>query len=339
VNKFGKTAAQSINGGSREFIRILGRIIGILFGLFCLFSGIGLLIGLVAMLAFSEMNFFGFDGNNWDALNTVIFANDGTLYVFVIGVILAMGAPAIALLYAGIKLITGAQGRIKGFAVSLTALFIIGVLLLVYGGIKTGREFASDAELTQSYVLTENVGDTLNLEVATDPIFIGRTSHHNEFSNLVKIKTDSTYYGEPVSLNFEPTTSKQFKMVIKKKSKGKNMEQAGFYARNIHFNSNIMGDTILLDPHFSTPVTDLYRGQEIEITILVPIGKFVNFGKNTSLMHWYGEEGKVMQMDEDGFSEHEEIEGSVHISEPEVKVTDDSVIIKTGNVEIKTKRD
>ena len=98
-----------------------------------------------------------------------------------------------------------------------------------------------------------------------------------------------------------------------------------------------VGDSIILSPHFTTPRNDLYRGQNLIARISIPIGKYVRFGPNSSLLTWYSEENGVMRMSEDGLESEKEYK--LKISAPNIKVTDDSVIIKTNSIEINASRD
>lgn len=345
VNKFGKNAAQNIRNGSGDFFRGLGRVFSVLFGLFILMIGLGLLGSLLSLLVFSEFTAFGIDGSNWEALNTVVFGNDGTMWVLVVGIILLLAAPAVALIYAAVKLITGSNKRIKGFALSLLSLFIIGVLLSVYGGVKTGKQFSRHAEETSTTLLAQTNSDTLHFEVIPDSIFFGRHSKNNDFTDLIRIENDKIYYGEPVSVHFEPTHNAQCKVQIVRRSEGPSMEQAGLLTRNIDYNYHVVNDSINVGAYFTTPRSDVYRGQNIEVKVFVPIGKYVSFGQNSSWITWHNEEDGVLRMSEDGLENIREQEdrinehsGEDNLEEHHLRVTDDSVVIKTGNLEIKTRR-
>jgi hypothetical protein len=343
VNRFGRSAGQQLRNASGDLFSGIIRVIAVLFGLFIMFMGFGLLVGLFSLAAFSEFNVFGFDSNNWATFNSLIFGNDGTLWVLTIGIILAMGAPAIALIYAGIKLITRTTKRIRGLGLSLLSLFIIGAIMCIYGGIKTGKQFSRDAEVTNTVILSQVTGDTLYMDVLPDNIFIGRNSHHNEFNDLVKVTPDSIYYGQPLNVRFEPSASAHFRMEIERRSNGRNMGQAGTLARNIQYTHVESGDSIQFAPYFTTPRTDHYRGQSVDIILFIPVGKYVHFGKNAQLITWHRHE-EVLQMSDDGLDEENDHDGwnrheEINIEDPSVKVTDDSVIIKTGGIEIKSKRD
>jgi hypothetical protein len=175
--------------------------------------------------------------------------------------------------------------------------------------------------------------DTLALNVMPDNIFIGRHSRYDDdFFDLIKISGDSIYYGQGMNVRFEPTSSQEFKMEIARSSQGRNMEQAGNLARNIRFNYEVRKDTVSLAPYFTTPGRDPFRGQEIDITIYVPVGKYVSFGKNTELVTWYAEEGKVRQMTRDGFEDDSRREWE------DVEIDDDAASIE-GYDSLKKVRD
>ncbi len=337
ISKAGRTASQNIRKHSGEFLHGFGRVIAVIFGLFILMIGLGLLTGLLSLIILSEFNIFGFDGDSWTTINQIVFANDGTIWIMIIGIAFALGAPAIGLIYAAIKLITGSTKRIKGFGISLLSLFIIGMIMCAYGGIRTGKEFNRHAGVDNTTLLSEVTSDTLYFNVMHDDVFIGRNSRDHDFTDLIKIDRDVIYYGDPIDIQFEASTSNQFKIDVEKKCNGKNLEQAGSLARNIVYPFVAVGDSIILSPHFTTPRNDLYRGQNLIARISIPIGKYVRFGPNSSLLTWYSEENGVMRMSEDGLESEKEYK--LKISAPNIKVTDDSVIIKTNSIEINASRD
>ncbi len=336
ISKAGRNLSQNIRDHSGNLFHGLGRVFAVIFGLFILMIGLGLLTGLFSLVILSEFNVFGFDGDSWTTINQIVFGNDGTIWVIIIGVALSMGAPAIALIYAAIKLITGSSKRIKGFGISLLSLFIIGIIMCAYAGISTGKEFSREAKVDNSTVLETITSDTLYFDVAADDIFIGRNSRHHDFTDLVKIQSDQIYYGDPIDVLFESSNSAQTKVIVEKMSNGQNLEQAGNLARNIQYPVTTVGDTIRVLPYFTTPRSDLYRGQHLDVRISVPVGKFVKFGKNSSLLTWYSEDDGVLRMTEDGLENEKNYK--MGIDSPHIKVTDDSVIIKTKNIEINTSK-
>jgi phage shock protein PspC (stress-responsive transcriptional regulator) len=323
LNTIGRNVGRNLRAHSGRGGRLLLRILARIFGGLIASLGFAMLIGLVIAAAFSEVNVAGFSGDNWDILNRLVFNGDGTMQLLAVGIVLVVVAPAVALIYAGLKLLIRSNRRIYGLGISLLSLFIIGVLLCTYGGVKTGKQFSRDATLTNSIGLSEVKGDTLVLDVMPDNIFIGRHSRHqDEFFDLIKLSGDSIYYGQGLNVRFEPTASGEFKMEIERSSQGRNMEQAGNLARNIRFGYALRQDTLSVAPYLTTPADDPYRAQEVEIIVHVPIGKYVAFGKNSELVTWYAEEGEVQRMTGDG------LEGNSDREWSDVDIESEYVIIE-----------
>lgn len=309
VGRFGRNVGQNVRAASGTFAHGLGRVLTVGFGISFLFFGIVLLISLIFFLGFSEYQFFGFDGNNWEMLDSIIFANDGTLWVLVLGVVLVMIAPALGLIYTAVKLITSSQKRIKGFGVILISLFIIGIILCTYGGVHISKQFIHDGKIVNEYAMNEMKSDTLVFESMPDNVFVGRDHRSNNFFNLIKKQDGKIFYGEPISVDFRPSKNSLFSVEIEKKSQGRNMAQAGNYARNIEYSYEFRNNTLLLSPYFTTPVEDAYRTQEIKANIYIPKGKYVRFSSNANLLTWYSDpeiSDKLLRMSEDGLVELDE---------------------------------
>lgn len=326
VGKFGKNVGHGVRAASNTFAHGLGRVIAVCFGLMFLFFGIVLLISLIFFLGFSEYQFFGFDGSNWEMLDSIVFANDGTLWILMLGIVLVIITPALGLIYAAVKLITSTTKRIKGFGVTLISLFIVGIVLCTYGGIHISKQFIHNGRIVNEYSLHEMKTDTLLFDAIPDDVFIGRDHHSDDFFNLIKKQDGKIYYGEPIHIHFEPSEDSRFKIEIEKKSNGRNMSDAGNYARNIAYSYEFRNDSLLLPSYFTTPDTDSYRTQHVNATVYVPKGKFVRFGANSKVLTWYGYpqgSDKLMRMTDDGLSDEWN----------DVEETRDSLVIK-GEINI-----
>lgn len=351
LSRSGRRAGNQVRENLSGATSTLGRVLSLIFGLIIMLMGFGLLIGLMSILIVSDFNFFGFGGEGFDTINQLVYGNDGTLWMLVLGGILAMGAPAVALIYVGIKLITGSTRKIKGLSLSLISLFIIGFILCAYGGIKTGKEFTSREEVVETNIIPAAVGDTLHIEILKDVIFNRSTDQHLEFSDLTRITDTLIYYGEPVSLRFEPSNDKDYKLRVVKSSQGRNHDRAAELARHIEYNYDIKGDSLFFDPYLSTPATDHYRAQLVDLIVYVPVGKYIAFGEQSRRITWEGESGEVKRMTEDGLGnerhrrdrDRDEDEETYERVEREtngrVILSDDSITIRTKSGEIKVERD
>lgn len=351
LSRSGRRASSQVRENLSEASSTFGRVLSLIFGLIIMIIGFGLLIGLMSILIASDFNFFGFGSGGFDMISQLVFGDDGTLWMLVLGTILAMGAPAIALMYVGIKLITGSTRKIRGLALSLISLFTVGVILCVYGGIKTGKEFTSHEEVVETNIIPASVGDTLYIEILPDVVFNRTNDKHYEFGDLTKVTDSLIYYGEPVNLRFEPTNDKDYKLRVVRCAQGRNREIASTLARNIDYHYEVSGDSLFFNSYLSTPSKDLYRAQLVDLIIYVPVGKYVAFGDQSRRITWEGESGQVLRMDDEGLDneryrrdhdledERETRERLERETNGRIILEDDSITIKTKGGEIKLERD
>ncbi len=290
VGTFGKNMGKNWKSTSGTLAHNVMRIVSIALGLFFLLLGIALLIGLIVFLGFSEYQFFGFDGGNWEMIDSIIFANDGTLSLLIVGVVLVILAPAMSFLYTAIKLITGVKKRVKGFGLIALALFLVGLILCIYGGVHTSKQFIHDAQIRQEFSWNELQTDTLHLDVLPDDIFIGREKNTRDFSNLIRKQNGLIYYGQPIDVEFRCAKDNMFSMEIEKKSNGRNVGEAANLAQHMVFNYTLSNDSLMLSPYFTTPDTDVYRMQHVDIILYIPEGKWIRFGTNAVMITDYGSE-------------------------------------------------
>lgn len=307
INKWGKKTAMAGRRGGNELLSALGRIFSIVFGLFLLAFGFGLLIFLFGALIASDMQLFGFEGASWEMMDSLIFMNDGTFWWLLIGVFMLIGAPAIGFLYLGLRLLVNTDKRIKGLGIALFSFFLIGLLICVWGGIRTAKQFSRDAEVKSVYEFAAVKGDTLNLEAMDDLVFTGRHKDNHNFGDLIKIDTNAIYYGEPVFLDIRTGEPGRYKLEVRRHSNGRSVSEAGNLTNNIHYDYSVKDQTILFSPYFSTPRDNQYRGQCVDLVLYVPEGNYVRYGRNMNLISWYDEEEPVRRMGDDGLqdSDHE----------------------------------
>ncbi|HEY8403981.1 MAG TPA: PspC domain-containing protein [Flavobacteriales bacterium] len=306
VGKFGKNVGDSARNLSHTFAQGLGRIFAVLFALFCLFCGLTLLISLIVSLGFSEFQFFGFEGSNWEMLDTVVFGNDGTLWILVIGFILVIMAPAMALIYTAIKILTRSQRRIKGFALSLASLFFVGIIMCIYGGIHISKQYIHHGRIVEEVSLNDIQADTLFIDAMNDDVFIGRNELNDEFFNLVKKADGKIYYGQALKYRVVPSVDNQYRIELDKRSNGKNPSMAGDFASAIGYRYEVSDNRISLAPYFWTPENHTYRAQHLTVKVHVPIGKHVILTKKTATILDLADKDEVERlliMTKDGLSD------------------------------------
>ncbi|MFN0031805.1 MAG: PspC domain-containing protein [Flavobacteriales bacterium] len=340
---YGQRTAEQMRSAAGGAASGVGKAITLLFGLFITLIGFALLIGLLVTFIISDINFFGYGVNGFETLNQLVFQNDGTLWLLSTGLILAVGAPAVALIYLGLKIITGSTKKIKGLGLSLLALFIIGVITCIYGALKTAELFGRSADITITSIIQSAPADTLYIEVWPDTIFSRSRYHRDDFSELTWMTDSAIFYGQQVNLQFEPTNEANYKIQVIKQSQGSTLDEARKLCKNIWFDYEIKADSLLLGSYITTPKQDVFRAQTVDIVVYVPIGNYVKLGSNVHNIHWRNVEGEVLLMEEGGFEseDNHEYNEHRHHQQPDIHIRDTThseshtITIDNGNIRVK----
>ena len=289
IQRFGNKSrekAEQFRGAGTDFGRFLRKALGLAFILF----SIGMLIAVVTGSFFANYEIFG-NTTNWEIVKQLIFKNDGTLWMIVIGLLLVVLSPILAILYAGVRLIVDKGRTVRGIGWSLLALFFIGGIMTALGGGKMITEFRKDGEVVTTNAVELNATDTLYIDVMPDTVFTGREINgHDDFFDMIKIENDRVVYGEPISFYIETSRSSETpKLVVTKSSQGQNLIEAGERASRIEYNYTIEGNRIQLAPLFQTLKDEPFRGQHVDIELELPEGTMVKFNENIGFISWYNE--------------------------------------------------
>lgn len=285
INRFARNAGSNKRKGSEsmyQFANILKRI----FGLMSLLFGLGLGILLVVSLVAADLQIFG--SHSYQELQNLIMPDENTLWLITIGAILAIGAPAVACIYNGIRLLVGNQRKLRGLSITLSILFVAGIAMAIAGGINIGTEFKSEAQIPTTIILDNITNDTLYIDVPEDSIFRGvvNNRHHDPFE-LLSFNGQRVHVGSGVSLIFETSdATSDYKVKVVKCSQGRNVGQASELADRIEYNYAIQNNHVMLPFVYDFPQGDKFRGQFVDITVIVPAGKYVHFGPDIHKIYW-----------------------------------------------------
>ncbi|MEZ4800422.1 MAG: PspC domain-containing protein [Flavobacteriales bacterium] len=295
IHRFGEKAKKNFSGG-RNHAEGIGNVLRKILGLGLLIAGLIMLFGLLTSTFIANFEIFGFN-SNFDLLNELVFQNDGTIWMLVVGGLLVALMPILSIIYAGIKLLMDRSRRVKGIGWSLFALFVIGLIMLGISGTKTARQFRRGGELKNTMAINITSGDTLFMNVEEDTVFTGRHFYdHSDFFDLVQKKDDKFIFGEPLHLHIYTCDSSETpKVVVEKYSRGANLNDAGERAERIEYNIDVDGNNINIPSLFSTPKEDVYRGQNVDVRFYLPQGTLVKFNKNVHYISWYGKYADSVQ--------------------------------------------
>ena len=277
TNKFTKKAGsvlENIVGALATIFtgifNIVGKILGVAFlivGTFMMVVLLGMLFGSKTIFSISSDGMFSFESQEFFNL---IFVSQDQYYLAILGVLLVIGIPILTLIYLAIKLLF----KIKmHYSVGLTMsiLFVIGMSICALVGIKMGTELSSDEEI----VKTHHIGATQHTLMIKSPneLLPGKGILEDKVTSISI--DEETLYMSDVRLEIEKSKTDSMILELKLSSNGSTSKEAIKNTRMINYNYQLTDSALVFDNYFSTLKENKIRGQQVELTLYIPLYQVV----------------------------------------------------------------
>jgi phage shock protein PspC (stress-responsive transcriptional regulator) len=273
----------------------LGRVISILFKAFFMFIGgmialsfFGALIGLV-FGGIVAMPFTCFFLDSWSQ-NALMWS----------GIILFLGIPFLALITWIIRRLVGARSRHHYLGYVFACLWLVGfVSLITLTGIFISN-FSSKSVVEEPFAVRQPSISKLYIN-AMDNRCMASGSYHfgwikdwdgeqgpldNEDAPFRIINKDSLWLNT-VKVNVTQSADSLYHIYMAKISRGQTSDDAKKLAGHIIFNIMQQDSVITLPAGFTISSKDKFRNQQVMVTVEVPMGKEINFGKGVDNYNWF----------------------------------------------------
>lgn len=201
-------------------------------------------------------------------------------------VFLTLGIPVVAIIWLCIKLITGFKPKNRYVGSSLFALWVIGIICMVWLFISVGNDFRMNYRETSGISIQQpEQGRLMISRMPSDVSVSGWTA----FSNFIEAG-DDTVILKTVTLSIHKSPDDSFHVEMVRASNGFSYERARKYAKNIALTVSQQDTTLYIPNGFSIPKGFPFRNQRVQVRVLVPIGKIIRIDNNLRGMnlrrHW-----------------------------------------------------
>ncbi len=299
ANGKGRERMEQAGNVLMSILRAILKIFVVIFGVILVAIGIFSIIALITSL-FITNEFLGISPFSNSLPHYLdLFASGNTLFWFWTGLGLTIGIPLLVLAYLGTKLIFRFKSSNGAVGLSFLALWVIGLILLIFASVRGLSDFKSVSTSTKLEPITTK-SDTLYLKLGTDEFTDYLDSNINfDGLRLASINGKQFLLNEP-KLDIVKSETNDFSMVIKTKARGRDLDKAQNNAREINYKFTQQDSLLTFQPWFMMPEKSVWHKQEVELTLKVPEGKTIylnseivnifNDVKNTSDM-WDGDMG------------------------------------------------
>lgn len=263
-------------------LNITFRSMGIFFGIILLLTGFILLLIITASFwtnkwYISASSYFTSSYSLPGLLETI---TSSSIAIFTaIGIVLVAGIPMVWLIFTGIKFVFRIRSHGRIFNMLTSFLFVAGILIIIISGLVIGQNFKAESRKVIKEVFPQVTGDTLFIHLSKDSIMSGFYFIKTNELKIFRSKTDNHLLICPY---YKIKKGNNQVVIVQKEifSRGANQIDAERNLDNILFNISAKKDSICFAPYFTINENTKYRGQWLENTILIPVGKYVFIDEN-----------------------------------------------------------
>ena len=272
------TSSEKIKSGVNSFVSFVVNGIGSVFSF--VFKFIGVLLAIFgALIAFvliiTLLGIFGstwnFEGFNFLSFNGYIYGLDGAQAIFGggwrllalrAGTLLTLLLPLFALVVFLAKIFGRELTNSKLLSFSGIASFIVGLILIFISAGSLITDFRERATETDQITLSG-----LSFDITADILEDDQGFFFDVEDELLHI--------ENVRFNIEATRSSTASLELKHAASGRNHSEARARAQSFDYPTAQEGEALRLSEYFTVPKESLYRGQDLKVTLRLPVGATV----------------------------------------------------------------
>ena len=272
------TSTEKIKSGVNSFVSFVVNGIGSVFSF--VFKFIGVLLAIFgALIAFvliiTLLGIFGstwnFEGFNFLSFNGYIYGLDGAQAIFGggwrllalrAGTLLTLLLPLFALVVFLAKIFGRELTNSKLLSFSGIASFIVGLILIFISAGSLITDFRERATETDQITLSG-----MSFDITADILEDDQGFFFDVEDELLHI--------ENVRFNIEATRSSTASLELKHAASGRNHSEARARAQSFDYPTAQEGEALRLSEYFTVPKESLYRGQDLKVTLRLPVGATV----------------------------------------------------------------
>ena len=243
----------------------------------------GFTFGISLILLFAViLSFFVSEIGAVSELSTLLFHNGLDAQLASIGLFLFFGIPCVSVIYYSLRGMLGSTARKPGLSWVLFGLWMTGVMLVAFEGVKTTKQFAKGSNIVKNVSIDSLPSDTIIL-LANNKQGL---DHSGTNINITNYKIDGfsmqaeKIFMQEVELSIVRGTDK-IELTTTAEARGTDEKDAHLKASNIQSNYSLHKNILSIDNFISLPVADKYRFQKVKMQLQLPVGKVIYLDPST----------------------------------------------------------
>ncbi len=278
------------NNGLNDFLNTIGKLCMAIFKVIGKFIGIIILIFSAAVILTLIIGGFSVGSLEWLNVDSGYisyppFFQDALLPIWLLTLcsFFLIGIPFLVLFILGLRILSSSVKKLnKPASLTLIGIWIVALLAIIFTAIEHGTSYSSYGVITEKKELNLEANDTLTLKMVNDDTILYRHNlRRSSGKEEVLINGEKKVYSSNITLHVEKSNSDDGYLIIQKKSRGRNKLMAKNNAKKIAYDFKIIDDSIVLDAFFLSDFKNLWKDENVTITLFAPTNSTVFFDNTT----------------------------------------------------------
>jgi len=257
------------------FFKVLGKFIGVLF----VILGAGVILSLIiGGFSIGSFEFLNIDG---DFISYPDFFYDATLpkWLLTLSLFILIGVPFLVVLVLGLRMLSSSIKQFsKITSISLLAVWFVALLTIVFAGVEFAATHANYGNSVEKNELRIIESDTLVLKIRNnDQLYYQNNLKRSSRKHEVAVNGKLMLYTNNIRLDVKKSNTNTAYIIIQKESYGSNRLKASKSAEKIEYKYTITNTEIVLDAFFLSDLKNIFKDEEIHITVFIPESTNVYF--------------------------------------------------------------
>jgi phage shock protein PspC (stress-responsive transcriptional regulator) len=267
--RFSDRIRKTANG---DFVNATSIFLRRAIGIFLICIGFGLLICFLVFVV-GGFEFIPIDNVNGfissKEMSELVFAQPFDQTLAWIGAIVAGTFIVLQFITAGITYLFLINNKWTKYVQGLfTMCYSIGIILCIYVGIRTGRDFAIQGEIERNIGVVAGNQLMIETEQKTEKIGEYKVKSSTNFG-LIGVY-GNTIINDGIKIKYKKSDDSVFHVYQIVSSQGRNHFQAISKVKNVKNSISLAGNVLKLNSKFTYPKSDKLRVQQVEIVIEIP---------------------------------------------------------------------
>jgi phage shock protein PspC (stress-responsive transcriptional regulator) len=275
------TAAERTRSVLENLFRAFGLLLVAFFKFIIIFIGIVFLVTGVVVLSALIMVMLGTTGffgtvTAWHGIDIPhladFFTSPTHYYLMVVTLILLVLIPIVVLIYEGVKIVFNVHTRHRVLRAFVLTTWILSLILFVTLLIMNTTTYAVEASGDEVYQIEPTKSNRYLIQV-NDNARGRKMTIYSVFNYRFRYSDwDETLFYPP-KLNIEPSSDKNFSLIVKKKVRNTGPKQSPWYLDRLEYNWEQKDSVLYLDRYFKTDDEDFWLFGEMNLTLKIPEGE------------------------------------------------------------------